>query len=126
MRLESRSPSDRNADRHRSEYARGLFNGRGDFLWRVGMKVPPVRNRAGLPAVSRKLELIAPEEISCAILTAVETSYGIQAEELPGVICRLFGFARVTDEMEAAIQPHISALLKNSLLKLNGQNLILG
>lgn len=110
----------------RTGLARGLFTGRGDFLWRNGMKEPPVRDRGALPAASRKLELIAPEEVRSAILKAVEASCGMHPEEAPGVVCRLFGFARVTDEMEAAVRPHVTALLKSSSLRLIGQNLVIG
>jgi very-short-patch-repair endonuclease len=109
----------------RTGLTRGLFAGRGDFLWRIGMEEPPVRGRGALSAASRKLELIAPEEIRGAILKAVEASCGMSQEEAPGAVCRLFGFARVTDEMEAAVRPHVAALLKSSALKLTGQNLVI-
>ncbi len=104
----------------------GLFQRRGDFLWRIGMVEPTVRDRGALAASSRKIEFIAPEEIRTAILKAVEASCGMRPDEAPGVVCRLFGFARVTDEMEAALKPHVTALLKSSYLKLNGQNLVIG
>ncbi|HXJ38487.1 MAG TPA: DUF3320 domain-containing protein [Bryobacteraceae bacterium] len=103
----------------------GLFAGRGDFLWRIGMEEPPVRGRGALSAASRKLELIAPEEIRGAILKTIEASCGISQEKAPGAVCRLFGFARVTDEMEAAVRPHVAALLASSALKLTGQNLVI-
>ncbi len=109
----------------RTGLTRSLFAGRGDFLWTIGMRESPVRSRGALPAASRKLELIAPEEIRGAILKAVEASCGMSPEEAPGAVCRLFGFARVTDEMEKAVRPHVAALLKSSALKLTGQNLVI-
>jgi very-short-patch-repair endonuclease len=106
--------------------AGSLFSGRGDFLWSIGMQEPPVRDRGALPAASRKLELIAPEEIGCAILKVVEAACGMRPEEAPGAVCRLFGFARVTDEMEATVKVQVAELVKNSALKVNGHNIVIG
>ena len=104
---------------------RRLFVERGNFLWGPAMQEPPVRDRSELPASSRKLELVAPEEIRRAILIVVETSYGIAEEEVPGAVCRLFGFARVTDDMTASVEPHLAALLLEDLLVKQGVNLVL-
>ena len=78
--------------------SRGLFLKRGEFLWGTAMQQPPVRDRSALPAASRKLEFVPPEEIRRAILLVVQESYGIVPGEVPNAVCRLFGFSRVTDE----------------------------
>ena len=85
----------------------------------------PVRDRSELPAASRKLEFVAPEEIRQAILIVVEESYGIVPVELPNAVCRLFGFSRVSDDMSAAVEPHRDALLREGYLALRGVNLVL-
>jgi hypothetical protein len=103
----------------------GLFACRGEFLWDLAMKAPPVRDRSDLPAASRKLEFIAPEEIRLAIVMVVEDAYGIAPEEVPSAVCRLFGFARSTDEMIAAITPHRDEMLREGKLSLRGVNLVL-
>jgi very-short-patch-repair endonuclease len=104
--------------------ARKLFARRADFLWSLDMQLAPVRDRSALPAPSRKLELIAPEEIRRAILMAVMEAYGIIPEEVPNAVCKLLGFARVTDEMRAVLEPHRDALLREGYVKLNGLNLV--
>ena len=103
---------------------RKLFVKREEFLWGPTMQQPPVRNRSELPVASRKLEFIAPEEVRRAILIVVEESYGIVPTEVPSAVCRLFGFARVTDEMCAAVEPHRDALVREGYLKLQGVNLV--
>jgi hypothetical protein len=105
--------------------SRKLFTRRGDFLWSLDMQQLTVRDRSVLPAASRKLELVAPEEIRRAIPSVVQESYGIVPEEVPNAVCRLLGFARVTDDMGATVEPHREALLREGYLALNGLNLVL-
>jgi very-short-patch-repair endonuclease len=105
--------------------SRRLFTQRQEFLWGPAMKQPPVRDRSELPAASRKLEFVAPEEIRRAILIVVEESYGIIPAEVPNAVCRLFGFSRVTDEMTAAVEPHRDALIREGYLVVQGVNLVL-
>jgi very-short-patch-repair endonuclease len=104
--------------------ARGLFVQRGEFLWSPAVQQPPVRDRSELPTASRKLEFVAPEEIRRAILMVVEESCGIVPAEVPGAVCRVLGFARVTDDMSGAVEPNRDALLRESYLALEGVNLV--
>ncbi|HXB68372.1 MAG TPA: DUF3320 domain-containing protein [Candidatus Acidoferrales bacterium] len=104
--------------------ARSLFVERNDFLWSPAMQQPPVRNRSELSAAFRKFEFVAPEEIRRAILIVVRESRGIAPAEVPVAVCRLFGFARVTDEMTAAVELHRDALLQEARLVLHGVNLV--
>lgn len=53
---------------------RKLFVKREEFLWGPAMQQPPIRNRSELPAASRKLEFVAPEEIRRAVLIVVQES----------------------------------------------------
>ena len=98
-----------------------LFIKRGEFLWRLDMESPPVRDRSSLPVSSRKLDLVAPEEIDAAILKVVQQSCGMNPDEVPGAVCRLLGFARVTDDMKNSIEPRRDTLLGRGALKANGQ-----
>jgi hypothetical protein len=102
---------------------RRMYIQRGDFLWRADMERPPVRDRSDLPAASRKLDLIAPEEIRAGILQVIRQSCGMSFDEAPGAVCRLLGFARVTDDMRGAMELHRDALIKRGDLRANGQNL---
>jgi hypothetical protein len=103
----------------------GLFVRREEFLWAPTMQQPLVRDRSELPATSRKLEFVAPEEIRRAVLIVVEQSFGIVPIEVPTAVCRLFGFARVTDDMIAVVEPHRDTLLREGKLALRGVNLVL-
>jgi len=103
----------------------GQFSMRGDHLWKPGMTTPLVRDRSTLPLSSRKLDLVAPEEIRRAIVDAVKASCGMNPDEVPNAVCRALGFARVTEEMKAEVQPHIQALLELGQVQLKGQNLTL-
>ena len=80
---------------------------------------------SAIPAASRKLELVAPDELRRAILIVVQESYGIVPAEVPNAVCRLFGFSRVTDDMTAVVEPHRDALLREGSLALQGVNLVL-
>ena len=54
---------------------RGLFLQRGEFLWNPQMQQPrQCVDRCELPAASRKVEFVAPEEIRRATLMVVEES----------------------------------------------------
>src|SRR6185369_15717241 len=103
----------------------GLFTCRDEFLWASDTQTPAVRDRSELPPASRRLEFVAPEEVKRAIVQVVRTSCGIVPEEVPGAVCRLLGFARVTEEMGAAVAPHRDALLREGRLALEGVNLVL-
>ena len=104
---------------------RGLFIRREAFLWSPEMSQPPVRDRSDLPAAWRKFELVAPEEIRAAVLVAVRQSCGIASEEVPAAVCRVLGFARVTDDMGETVERHRDQLLREGRLIAEGVNLIL-
>jgi very-short-patch-repair endonuclease len=104
--------------------SRMLFVMRQQFLWARDMKETPVRDRSELPTASRKLEFVAPEEIRRAILMVVQESHGIAPEEVAGATCRLFGFARVTDDISAVIERRRDELVAEGNLVLRGVNLV--
>ena len=69
------------------------------------MRPPEIRDRSELQPASRKLELVAPEEIRRAIVIVVENSCDIGPDEIPGAVCKAFGFARSAYNMAATIVP---------------------
>jgi len=91
----------------------GLVSIRGEFLWQNDMKIPKLRSRKFLPNSERNISLIAPEEIALAILEVVKSSYGIQRDSIPNIVCKLFGFMRVTGEMNNTVDNIIEKLFKN-------------
>ncbi|TGE05530.1 DUF3320 domain-containing protein [Hymenobacter fodinae] len=93
----------------------------GNFLWDITMQQPPLRDRSSLPAISRKLAFVAPEELARALRTVVEQSFALPREAvfLPSV--RLLGFSRLSDEMRQQLEPVLAGLLeRGEVVELNG------
>lgn len=99
----------------------GLIKKRGDFLWHPEMEVPLIRDRSRLPSSSRKLQLISPEELSLAIKKVVEKSIAIQPNAVVPFVAKMFGFARVTEEMKKEILSVIEHDIANNTLQQNGE-----
>jgi very-short-patch-repair endonuclease len=89
----------------------------GDFLWENTMQQPPLRDRSQLSASSRKLPLVAPEELARALRTVVEQSFTLPRDAvfLPAV--RLLGFSRLSEEMRQHLEPILADLLEKGELE---------
>ncbi len=98
----------------------------GEFLWPQGMDEPELRDRSSLPAASRRLELVAPEELALAVERVVGRAYGLAEEDIPALACRLLGFQRTTDEMRARVLPIIAELLQSGRLARQGEQIVVG
>lgn len=96
-----------------------LIHQKGLFLWQPHQPPTP-RNRTHLPATSRKLEYIAPEELLLAIELTVKQSLGLQKEAIPQAVCQLLGFSRTPDSAKATFPPLIDQLLHDQRLILQG------
>lgn len=105
---------------------RGLVKKRGDFYWSPEMAEPPIRDRSEFSAQTRKLERIAPEEITAAVLATVENCCGIESPEAPAEACRLLGFGRCSADMSAKVQAEIKKLVRNGRLMNQGGHLVVG
>ncbi|MGI4864087.1 MAG: DUF3320 domain-containing protein [Janthinobacterium lividum] len=87
------------------------------FLWNAitaDAEVPLPRDRSALPTASRKLSLIAPQELAQAVLQVVRQSFAIEREAVASPAAKLFGFSRLVGEeprllFEAAINQLIEA-----------------
>jgi very-short-patch-repair endonuclease len=99
---------------------------RGAFLWHPAMATPPVRDRSLAPSASRSIALIAPEEIEQAILRVVTEAYGIPPDYIPPSACRLLGFARLTDELRAAVVAATDRLLVTGRLREQSGHVVVG
>jgi hypothetical protein len=104
--------------------ARGAIRRRADFLWHPSMEEPVVRDRGALPAPSRKLDLIAPEEVARAVEAIVVASFGIEPEALPAAVGRAFGFARIGDEFRARVGAIVQSSITSGRLSLQGEHVI--
>ena len=96
---------------------------RGEFLWWTDMDQPVLRNRSKLPTASRKIGLVAPEEIAVAVRRVVSGAYGIDQSDVAGLVVRLLGFGRVTIEMKARIEPVIRQMVTDGDLEQHGSQL---
>ena len=101
------------------------FESRKGFLWPYEPVPVQVRDRSEFPPQQKKIEYVAPEEICAAIEQAVKQSYGMAAEDVAVAACRSLGFARVTEDMRAAVGEQREKLLKGGRLKLRGGTLVL-
>ncbi len=103
----------------------GSVRRQGEFLWAKDMVHPIiVRERSSLPTASRKIELIAPEELILAIQQVVKNSLGIQKENIAGEVLKIFGFLRTTDDMRKAVDVMIDRLLTTGRLKQAGSHIV--
>lgn len=107
--------------RHAEE--RGLIERRGNFLWLPGRPDPTVRDRSSLPLTSRKIELIADEEIAQAVRQVVEASYGAEKAVVIQQVCRMLGFARTTEGMKARVDDVIRSVVAEGRLSANAGQL---
>ena len=102
----------------------GLFERRGDFLWRPDHEVAEVRRRDGtLPDTARGLktiEMIAPEEIGQALCHVVRDSFGIDRDEAIREASRLFGFKLTGPKITRRMHAVLDDLLNSGTLKQTG------
>ena len=102
---------------------KGTIRRRGDFLWPAGLERPVVRDRGGLPASARRLELVAPEEIEAAVGLVVADAFGMEQAAIPPAACRLLGFPRVGDEMRARVDTVVAKMVAEGRLQGRGDHL---
>lgn len=98
---------------------------REDFFYWKEQREIIVRDRSELPKASRKLELIAPEEIEMAIRQVVSQAFGIEREELAREVCKLFGFKSVSTEMRRRVELIIELMIEREELTGKGDSLVL-
>ncbi|AHJ99695.1 DUF3320 domain-containing protein [Hymenobacter swuensis] len=93
----------------------------GDFLWDISMQQPPLRDRSQLPAISRKLTFVAPEELARALRTVVEQSFVLPREAVFLPTVRLLGFSRLSEEMRQQLDAVLAGLLESGeVVEVNG------
>ncbi|RSK48124.1 DUF3320 domain-containing protein [Hymenobacter rigui] len=93
----------------------------GEFLWDITMQQPPLRDRSQLPAVSRKLAFVSPEELARALRTVVEQSFALPREAVFLPTVRLLGFARLSEEMRQQLNAVLAGLLEGGeVVEVNG------
>jgi hypothetical protein len=86
---------------------------RDDFLWPVDNQPPMPRKPNPLdPDSKRTIDYIPPEELGTAMLLIVENSAGISIRSLFSETVRLFGFIRLTQDVETYLLSGLDHLQK--------------
>ena len=80
-----------------------------------------IRDRSMLGAADKKLELVSPCEIQSAIFKAVEISFSLPAEAVPGAVVQWLGFGRVTAKMQTLVEQELAALEGTGVLGADAQ-----
>ena len=89
------------------------------------MTQPPVRDRSGLSAASRKLEMVSDEEMAEAVCVVVGQSYGIARGLASAPAAKLLGYSRATEAMKDRFEAVVGALLAEGRLEDDGDQLVL-
>ena len=97
---------------------------KGDFLYWKAQEHVTVRDRSDLPNASRKLELIAPEEMEAAIKQVVSDAFGIERDDLAREVCKLFGFKSATENMQRQVNKVVDGMVKGERLIEQGDTII--
>jgi len=92
---------------------------KGDFIWDAEMNNPIVRDRSNLPAASKKIEFVSPEEMQLAIRIEVEKGFTIKEEDAISSAARSMGFLRVTSHAKKIFQSNIKQLLRDKQILIN-------
>ena len=98
---------------------------KGQFLHWTEQGDVTVRDRSGLPNASRKLELIAPEEIEAAIKQVVSDAFGIERDDLAPEVCRFFGIRRASAQIQQGIDKVVEELIERGQLILKADSLVI-
>lgn len=104
---------------------RGKVRQRDQFLWKnAENRLDKIRDRSDLPNVSKKLNLVAPEEIALAVETVIKNAFGMKENEIPPAVSAAFGFSRTSNDMNQHIQNIINQLKREHKLIGKGDFLI--
>jgi hypothetical protein len=99
----------------------GLIKKKNNFLWHYEDHLPVIRDRSRLSPNSRKLSFISPQEMNLAIGKVVESSIAIQPDNAVVLITKLFGFARVTEDMRNSILESIDKAIIDKDINKDGE-----
>ena len=97
---------------------------KGSFLWLPKQETCVARDRSHLPAASRKVELIAPQELEAAVLEALKISQGLPRNEISSVAARYFGFNRTSTAIDEAFLEVIDKMMQAERLSRHGEDLV--
>ncbi len=93
----------------------------GDFLYRLGQSEFPYRNRDAVEAAERKIEYVAPEELSSALYEVVASNIDVELDDLVSEALQRFGFQRATQKARDLLETSIQAMVEQEILQSDGR-----
>lgn len=102
----------------------GEFHFADGFVYTDSNRTATVRNREAFESSERKIEYVAPEELSSALLEIVRQSFSIDNASAISAALNLLGFGRATANISAAMQERLDSMINKGLIKLEGNRLL--
>ena len=96
----------------------------GEFLWLYDMQKPVIRDRNNLPASSRKIKFISPEEMMLAIEDVVQHAVAISPDDAAVLVAKTFGFTRVNEELKKDISEVITKAVAENIIQQHERGLL--
>jgi very-short-patch-repair endonuclease len=93
------------------------FRYKDDFLVSYTQEQYPVRDRSAFSPQTKKLEYVSPAEICAAVEQVVMEGFGMPSDDIPVAVCRLLGFARVSEDMRVIVSACRDSLISAGRLQ---------
>lgn len=103
--------------RHSGELTR-----RDEFLWPVPEPESVLRNRSHLKPAQKKLVYVPPEELREAVLLVVQSSFGMQPEEVPIRVLSMLGLPNQAENRNG-VTAAVTGMYSEGLLQRTGGHL---
>jgi very-short-patch-repair endonuclease len=88
-----------------------------DFLFNMTQEHCPIRDRSAFPPQTKKLEYVSHLEICASVEHVVMEGFGMPHDDIPVAVCRLLGFARVSEEMRLVVSACRDSLISEGRLQ---------
>ena len=102
----------------------GAIKIKGEFYYSAVQPEVIVRDRKTHSTISRKLDLVAPEEIEATIKIIVSNSLGIERRDLPREVCRFLGLGAVRGGRQQTVEMITDRMLERGELTQKGASLV--
>jgi very-short-patch-repair endonuclease len=100
-----------------------LFN---EFIYPDSSKSVEIRDRSNLPAAMKKIELVPSEEMSAALMKAVEMAFSLTEQDAIAEGLSLMGFQRATEKARGFMEDELKKLIAGDKLVQSGELVSLG
>lgn len=97
---------------------------KGDFFWPLKMTQVKIRSR-NVEGVTKKIELICPEEIEEAMKLILKQEYSMPYDNLITQTAKLFGFNRTGEDIYSSLGKMLNKLISADVILRQGDRLVL-